>query len=128
MSSSVSWLRGLSRMDRNDVVAAFMASDCGEDLARRSAPVIFGTVWGLMCWEKWEKVCNCVVREREREKERRVRERERVSVGMGGAGRGWCEKEREKEGAASLLFARGFLEARMHPRLPRSVAVSIIMD
>jgi hypothetical protein len=38
------------------------------------------------------------------------------------------EREREREAAASLLFARGFLEARMHPSLPRSVAVSIIMD
>jgi hypothetical protein len=73
MSSSVSWLRGLSRMDRNDVVAAFMASDCGGDLSGRPALVIFGSVWGLMCWEKWEKVC-VIVRERERE---RTGERER---------------------------------------------------
>lgn len=100
MSSSVSWLRGLSSMDRNVVVAAFMARNppglAGVALIC-TVLVNFGSSWGLMCWD--ESVCV------------------RVRVWVSG---------RERKLAASLLFGRGFSEARIHPRLPRSVLSQLL--
>ena len=134
MSSSVSCFRGFSNIDPYVVVAAFIASDSPPlptDLTTHSlAPslIFFFFAKGfnkikrkmvtLFSDSEWVRVCVCKIKmwvcETERVKRWSVkcerllflfkRERERVAAA--------CE-------SVCLLFARGSLEARMHPRLPR---------